>query len=36
MASPRRVWALLLAVALLGAAATAAALLVAVSRIDFR
>jgi len=36
MASPRRVWALQLAVALLGAATTAAALLVAVSRIDFR
>jgi len=36
MASARRVWALQLAVALLGAAATAAALLVAVSRIDFR
>jgi hypothetical protein len=36
MASARRVWGLQLAVALLGAAATAAALLVAVSRIDFR
>jgi hypothetical protein len=36
MTSARRVWALQLAVALLGAAATAAALLVAVSRIDFR
>jgi hypothetical protein len=36
MASARRVWALQLAVALLGAAATVAALLVAVSRIDFR
>jgi hypothetical protein len=36
MASARRVWTLQLAVALLGAAATAAALLVAVSRIDFR
>lgn len=35
MASARRVWALQLAVALLGAAATVAALLVAVSRIDF-
>jgi len=36
MASARRVWALQLAVALLGAATTVAALLVAVSRIDFR
>jgi hypothetical protein len=36
MASARRVWALQLAVALLGAAATAAALLVAVSRVEFR
>ena len=36
MASARRVWALQLAVALLGAAATAAALLVVASRIDFR
>jgi len=36
MASARSVWALQLAVALLGATATVAALLVAVSRIDFR
>jgi hypothetical protein len=36
MASARRVWALQVAVALLGAAATATALLVAVTRIDFR
>jgi Zn-dependent protease with chaperone function len=36
MTSARRVWALQLAVALLGAAATVAALLVAASRIDFR
>lgn len=35
MASARRVWALQLAVALLGAVATVGALLVAVSRIDF-
>jgi hypothetical protein len=35
MASARRVWTLQFAVALLGAAATAAALLVAVSRVDF-
>jgi hypothetical protein len=35
MASARRVWALQLAVALVGAAATVAALLVSVSRIDF-
>jgi hypothetical protein len=36
MTSARRVWALQLTVALLGVAATLAALLVAVSRIDFR
>jgi hypothetical protein len=36
MASARRVWALQVAVALLGAAATATALFVAVTRIDFR
>jgi Zn-dependent protease with chaperone function len=36
MASARRVWALLLAVAVLGVAATVAALLVALTRIDFR
>src|SRR5687767_14019723 len=35
MASARSVWALQLAVALLGAAATVAALLVSLSRIDF-
>jgi hypothetical protein len=36
MASARRVWALQLAIALLGAAATAAALIVALSRVDLR